>query len=141
MKKISIYTLLSSTILLSSACGPTTKPECSYPGSDNMAAPTWICDQSAIKGYSLTAIGIGEKSPAGPAFTKSEAMMDARLNLSKKASAQTKGVEKTTTKSSKNDRWSTVKKSRLSAKLVNKLIKVHTAPDGRVFVLLGIPNK
>jgi len=136
MKK-SLYVLLGFVALTLSACGGAKKASCYFPGGKEMAAPNWICNPS-VPGYAITAIGKAEKSMAGPRMAEQEAMMDAREKLAKKASAKAKGISKTESKSTKKDRWSTVKHQSMNARVKTKVLKIKMAPDGSLYVLMGI---
>ena len=57
------------------------KPEaCVFPDAPKHTAPAWVCD-TPVEGLAVSAVGSHEKSAAGPAFMKDQAVASARVNL------------------------------------------------------------
>ena len=57
------------------------KPEaCVFPDAPKHTAPAWVCD-TPVEGLAVSAVGAHEKSAAGPAFMKDQAVASARVNL------------------------------------------------------------
>jgi LPP20 lipoprotein len=54
--------------------------ECAYPDVPGAAAPLWICD-APVEGVAVGAMGSHEKSGAGVAFSRDQAVASARFRL------------------------------------------------------------
>lgn len=121
------------------------RPECVFPDSPNEAAPNWVCDEP-IGGVSVSAVGAYEKSAAGVAFQKDQAIAAARVQLAQtfktrvsnmiKQYAETTGAGSSETVDRVN---SSVSKLITSETLAGTRAYRSTASSkGTVYVLVGL---
>jgi len=162
MKKLSIMTALSATILLS-ACGsepakPAAKPaaqpvaaapvyDCVFPNT-NQPAPGWICDEP-VPGIAVSAVGIAEPSKAGISYMKDMAAADARGRLAEQMKVKvakmvkkylgTTGVASTETLDAAAS--STIKTISSQTLVGSKVYKTRTGPNGKLYALVGMDTK
>lgn len=147
------YVFFSCVLALGlAACGSTpaketAKPkvaDCVFPNTQE-AAPGWICDEP-VDGVEISAVGTAEKSAAGLDFMKQMAATSARVQLAQRMKVQVQNMIKQyveTTGASKDetvDKVNTsVTKQITDETLVGtKVFKSRIAPDGTIYVLVGL---
>lgn len=140
--------LISAVILSLAACSTPVKSdkvaECVFPGSSS-AAPLWVCD-APVEGMTVGAVGSAAKSEAGISFMKQMATTDARVQLAQSMKVQVQNMIKqyveTTGAASKEtvDRVNTSVTKQITDQTLQgtKLIRSIVAPDGAVYVLVGL---
>ncbi len=149
MSKITNGFLISFVALGVAACA--TQPtkagkvsECVFPGSDK-PAPLWVCD-APVEGMAVGAVGSSPKSDAGTAFMKQMAATDARVQLAQNMKVQVQSMIKqyaeTTGAASKEtvDRVNISVAKQITVQIMQsaKIFKNIVAPDGTMFVLVGL---
>jgi len=120
-------------------------PECVWPDSPSVAAPSWICDV-AVEGIALGAPGSAGKTAAGYEFQKQMAATAARVQLAQRTQVRVANMVKqyaevTGTGSSETvDLVNTsVTKQITDQTLVgSRIYRSTTSPAGTVWVLMGI---
>jgi len=146
-KSIVTATLLATAATLfgcSSAPEKQVVTECYFPGTKD-EAPLWVCDQP-IEGVEVSAVGSAQKSAAGQGFMKQMAATEARVQLAQsmqvhvtnmiKQFAETTGAADDETVDRVN---TSVTKQITDQTLVGtKIFRSITAPDGTMYVLLGL---
>jgi hypothetical protein len=122
------------------------KPEaCVFPDAPKHTAPAWVCD-TPVEGLAVSAVGAHEKSAAGPAFMKDQAVASARVNLAQqmrvhvanmvKQYAETTGAASSETVDKVNTNVSKL----ITAETItgSKLLRSVTSPNGAIYVLVGL---
>lgn len=153
MKKSMLrYSVMAAGMALLVGCGGGDKKEvvhdCVYPSMPDRPAPGWICDQP-VDGVEVSAVGSAQKSAAGPAFMKQMAATRARVELAQrmkvhvanmvKQYAETTGAGTTETVDMVNT--SVTKQITKETLTGTKIWRTHTAPDGTLYVLIGLDDK
>ncbi len=118
--------------------------DCTFPGT-NDAAPGWICDEP-VEGLTVSAVGSATKSAAGPGFMKQMAAADARVQLAQNMKVQVRNMIKQFVETTGAADAETVDRVNTSvSKLITdetltgtRIYKSRTAPDGTLFVLVGL---
>ena len=150
LKKISLITVIAAAVMLSACSSTGVKNKfanCVYPGT-NTEAPGWICDEP-VDGVSVSATGSAEHSLAGHEFMKQMAETAGRVQLAQqmkihvanmiKQYAETTGAGKSETVDKVN---TSVTKQITDASLVgSRIYNERTAPDGTLYVLMGLDAK
>jgi hypothetical protein len=123
---------------------PAPVAECVFPNSEK-AAPLWVCD-GPVEGMAVGATGSSPKSAAGIDFMKQQAATSARVRLAQqmkvhvansiKQYAETTGVGDTETVDKVNT--STTKQITDQTLIGTKLYRSAQAPDGTMYVLVGV---
>jgi hypothetical protein len=148
------YVLLSAVTLIGFAgcsSAPATPAklapvaECTFPNSGGTPAPVWVCD-GPVEGMAVGAVGSAAKSDAGIAFMKQMAATDARVQLAQNMKVQVQNMIKqyaeTTGAGSKEtvDRVNTSVTKQITDQSLTgtKIFRSITAPDGTLFVLVGL---
>ncbi|MEY4765515.1 MAG: hypothetical protein RI907_2188 [Pseudomonadota bacterium] len=140
----------SVTLLAVALAGCGSKPkdvvtECAYPDAPDTSAPLWICD-APVEGVAVGAMGSHEKSAAGVAFARDQAVASARFRLAQnmrtyvtgmvKQFAETTGavgqetVDRTNTSVTKQVTDETISGS--------KVFRSATSPKGTFYVYVGM---
>lgn len=120
--------------------------ECNFPNTREVA-PGWVCDEP-VAGM-VTAVGSAHKSDAGFGFMKQMAATEARVQLAQMIRVQVQNMIKryaeTTGSASKEtvDRVNTSVTKQITDETLQgtKILKSTTAPDGAVYVLVGIDEE
>ena len=153
MSKLSNLLICSALALGLAACesnpskeAPKSKvvADCVFPNTQE-PAPGWVCDEP-VDGVSVSAVGSAEKSGAGIDFMKQMAATSARVQLAQrmrvhvansiKQFAETTGAGKDETVDKVN---TSVTKQITDETLVGtKIFKSRAAPDGTMYVLVGL---
>lgn len=134
--------------LMLSGCGSRPKDvvsECAFPDAPDTSAPLWICD-APVEGVAVGAMGSHEKSAAGVAFSRDQAVASARFRLAQnmrtfvtgmiKQFAETTGgvgqetVDRTNTSVTKQVTEETISGS--------KVFRSATSPKGTFYVYVGM---
>ncbi len=68
-------------------------PDCTFPDSPSLAAPTWVCDMP-VEGVEVSAVGMFRKTKAGPQFQKTQATAAARNMLAAQMKVHVKQLVK-----------------------------------------------
>jgi len=147
-KKLNLL-LISAVALGLAACAATpakkeVAAECVFPNSDK-AAPLWVCD-GPVEGVSVAATGSFPKSAAGIDFMKQQAATSARVKLAQqmkthvqnsiKQYAETTGAGD---KETVDQVYTATTKQITDQTLVGtKIFRSAQAPDGSIFVLIGM---
>jgi hypothetical protein len=140
--------LASAVTLALAACSTPSPPakvyECVFPGTDK-EAPVWVCD-APVEGMSVGAVGSAHKSDAGLSFMKQMAATDARVQLAQRVKVQVANMIKQYTETTGTGTKETV--DRVNASVTKqitdaslegtKIFRSITAPDGTIFVLVGL---
>lgn len=146
-KKLNMF-LISAVVMGVAACTTPAKKEvvseCVFPGTST-AAPLWVCD-APVEGMSVGAVGSAAKSEAGVSFMKQMAATDARVQLAQNMKIQVQNMIKqyaeTTGAGSAEtvDRVNTSVTKQITDQTLQgtKVIRSITAPDGTMFVLVGL---
>jgi len=153
MKKLTYFAAISSLALLT-ACSSSPKkdtskakaPECVFPNT-TAVAPGWVCDEP-VPGLEVTAVGVAVATKAGISYQKDMAALDARGRLAEQMKVRVNKMVKSyvgTTGGSETETLdaaaSSTAKSITSQDLVgSKIYKSRTAPDGTLFVLVGVDS-
>jgi len=147
MNKISNLMLATVVTFGIAACSSVPKVavvDCVFPGSDK-AAPGWVCDQP-VEGMTVGAVGSAQKSSAGISFMKQMAATDARVQLAQSMKVQVQNMIKqfaeTTGAADQEtvDRVNTSVTKQITDQSLQgtKMFRSITAPDGMMFVLVGL---
>ncbi len=147
MNKISNLMLATVVTLGVAACSSAPKmdmAECVFPGSEK-PAPIWVCD-APVEGMTVGAVGSAQKSAAGVSFMKQMAATDARVQLAQSMKAQVQNMIKqyveTTGAADQEtvDRVNTSVTKQITDQTLQgtKIFRSITAPDGTMFVLVGL---
>ncbi len=147
MNKISNLMLATVVTLGVAACSSAPKmdmAECVFPGSEK-PAPNWVCD-APVEGMTVGAVGSAQKSAAGVSFMKQMAATDARVQLAQSMKAQVQNMIKqyveTTGAADQEtvDRVNTSVTKQITDQTLQgtKIFRSITAPDGTMFVLVGL---
>ena len=146
-KKLNML-LVSAVILGVTACAGTPKKdviaECVFPNSDK-AAPLWVCD-GPVEGVAIGATGSSPKSGAGIDFMKQQAATSARVRLAQQMKVQVQNSIKQYVETTGIGDAETVDKVLTSTTkqitdetlVGTKTYRSAVAPDGAVYVLVGI---
>lgn len=146
-KKLNMF-LISAVVMGVAACSTPAKKEvvaeCVFPGTST-AAPLWVCD-APVEGMSVGAVGSAAKSDAGVSFMKQMAATDARVQLAQNMKVQVQNMIKqyaeTTGAGSAEtvDRVNTSVTKQITDQTLQgtKVFRSITAPDGTMFVLVGL---
>ncbi|MBI5329797.1 MAG: LPP20 family lipoprotein [Betaproteobacteria bacterium] len=105
------------------------RPDCTFPDSPSEAAPAWVCD-APVEGVSVSAVGMHEKSGAGPQFMKDQAAAAARVTLAQQMKVKVTNMVKQYVETTGAAASETVDKVNTS---VSKLITTETIEGSRVF--------
>jgi hypothetical protein len=145
----STYILLSAVVAIGLAgCAGKKKKEevaeCLYEGTTTKA-PGWICDEP-VPGVPVSAVGSAEKSDAGLSFMKQMAATQARVQLAQQMKVQVSNMIKQfveTTGAANNEtvdrvNGSVTKQITDQSLVGTKILKSISAPNGRVYVLVGL---
>lgn len=133
-----------TSVLIMAGCAGTYDDRCKFPGTDELA-PGWVCDEP-VDGWAVTASGAGEKTAAGYDFQKQMAMTAARTALAQQVKVHVGNMVKQFAEVTGAADSETVDQARtLTTKQItdqslvgSKVVKSAQAPDGRLFVLMGI---
>jgi len=147
MNKITNLMLATVVTIGVAACSSAPKmevAECVFPGTDK-AAPIWVCD-APVEGMTVGAVGSAQKSAAGVSFMKQMAATDARVQLAQSMKAQVQNMIKqyveTTGAADQEtvDRVNTSVTKQITDQSLQgtKIFRSITAPDGTMFVLVGL---
>lgn len=137
--------LLGSVVAIGlAACSSKPAEECKFPGTKE-EAPLWVCD-APVEGVLVSAVGSAEKSAAGLEFNKQMAATAARVRLAQNVRVHVTNMIKqyaeSTGAGSKEavDKVNTsVTKQITDETLVGtKIIRSAQAPDGTLYVLVGL---
>ncbi|MDH5302161.1 MAG: LPP20 family lipoprotein [Gammaproteobacteria bacterium] len=150
MKKLIALSLLLGVAVTLAGCGgkpvreADIEPDCVFPNTKE-AAPGWVCDEP-VAGLEVQAVGVAEATNAGISFQKDMAAADARGRLAEQFKTRvekmvkkylgTTGVGVTeTVDAAASSTLKTITDQTLQG---SKVYKSRTAPDGRLFVLMGL---
>jgi hypothetical protein len=152
MSKLSNLLLCSVVSLGLAACGSNPQKEapkvkvadCVFPNTQE-AAPGWICDEP-VEGVEVSAVGTAEKTAAGLDFMKNMAATSARVQLAQRMKVQVQNMVKQyaeTTGAGKDetvDKVNTAVTKQITDQTLvgTKIYKSRTAPDGSLYVLVGL---
>ncbi len=150
-QKLGFFAATGSVALLVLAltgCGSKPKDvvsECAYPDAPDASAPLWICD-APVEGVAVGAMGSHEKSAAGVAFARDQAVASARFRLAqnlrtyvtgmiKQAAETTGGVGQETV-----DRTNTSVTKQVTEETItgSKVVRSATSPKGTFYVYVGM---
>ncbi|MDH4190430.1 MAG: LPP20 family lipoprotein [Betaproteobacteria bacterium] len=118
--------------------------ECTFPGSTT-EAPGWVCDQP-VPGVAVGAVGSAAKSGAGMSFMREMAGTSARAELARQMKVTVQGMIKQYAETTGAGDSETVDKVNTSVtkQITNeslsgsKIMRSIQAPDGTLFVLVGV---
>ena len=145
--------LFAAATLCATACTTVAPPvkifksaECVFPSTDK-EAPPWVCDVP-VEGMKIGAVGSAPKSEAGLDFMKQMAATSARTQLAQIIKVQVQNMIKqyaeTTGAASKEsvDRVNTLVTKQITNETLTgtKILRSIVAPDGSVFVLVGLDD-
>jgi len=150
MKKILISSLIVSTLMFV-GCGSSNAPtpkiafQCQI---DGVNAPNWVCDGGANMEGGVFAVGSAEKSPLGIGFQRTEAVAQARDELSRELNVKVKNMFKSymsstgTGNTQTAERVATSVSKQLTSQVLtgSKLLKTWISPKGTMYVLVGMQN-
>ena len=152
MSKLPSLLLVSIIALSLTACGSTPPKEapkakvadCVFPGTSE-AAPGWICDEP-VEGIEVSAVGVAEATQAGESFQKQMAATAARVQLAQNMKVHVTNMIKQyveTTGAAKDetvDRVNTSVTKQITDEMLvgSKVFKSRVAPNGKMYVLVGI---
>ena len=152
-RKLSISIMLALAAATLSACSSAPKTpqlsidQCRFPGTST-EAPGWVCDEP-VPGWTVTAPGSAELTSAGLSFQRQMAMTDARVQLAQqmkvhvtnmiKQFAETTGAGDAESLDKVNT--SVTKQITDQTLIGTQAIRSVTAPNGRLFVLVGLNDK
>lgn len=130
------------------ASAPEKQPmaDCTFPGTSD-EAPGWICDEP-VEGLTVSSVGSATKSAAGPGFMKQMAAADARVQLAQNMKVQVQNMVKQFVETTGAADDETVDRVNTSvSKLITdetlvgtRIYKSRSAPDGTLFVLVGLDS-
>jgi hypothetical protein len=147
---LSILVALAATL---SACSSAPKPtqlsidQCRFPGTDR-EAPGWVCDEP-VPGWTVTAPGSAELTSAGLSFQRQMAMTDARVQLAQQMKIHVTNMIKQFAETTGSgdaeslDKVNTSVTKQITDQTLSgtQAIRSVTAPNGRLFVLVGLNDK
>lgn len=118
--------------------------DCYFPNTKK-TAPLWVCD-APVEGMAISAVGTAAKSDAGIGFMKQMAATEARVQLAQIMKVQVQNMIKqyaeTTGAASREtvDRVNTVVTKQITDQSLQgtKIFRTEYAPDGSIFVLVGL---
>jgi hypothetical protein len=119
--------------------------ECVFPDSPKQEAPLWVCD-APVEGVAVSAVGMHDKSAAGPAFMKEQAAASARVALAQQMKVTVGNmvkqyVETTGAASSETvDRVNTSVSKLITSETItgSRVFRSVTSPNGAIYVLVGL---
>lgn len=121
--------------------------QCNFPNT-KVKAPDWVCDKP-VAGWAVTAPGTAAKTAAGYSFQKQMAMTDARVQLAQQVKIQVSNMVKQFAETTGTGDRETV--DRVNASVTrqitdqslsgSKAVVSVTAPDGSLWVLVGLDQK
>ncbi len=121
-------------------------PDCTYPDSPEVAAPSWVCD-APVEGVEVSAVGSFRATKAGPAFQKTQATAAARNALAASMKVHVKQLVKNYVESTGvgDDETVDAVSSDVSKQVTNetlygtKVFRTITNPQTRtMYVLVGM---
>lgn len=136
---------LLAVVLAACSSGPK-EPDCYFPNSRNKdKAPAWVCD-APVAGVAVSAVGSAPKSAAGLDFMKQMAATSARVQLAQNLRVQVQNMIRQYAETTGAGRAETVDQVNASVtkQITNetlagtKIVRSITAPDGAVYVLVGL---
>lgn len=144
-KLTTISLIILSGALASCSSTPEKGISCVFPDAPKTNAPSWVCSEH-LDGYSLTSVGVSEKSIAGYNFMKQMAATSARVSLAQILKVQvqnmmTQYVATTGSADSETlDKTSTsVTKLITDNSLVgSRIVTSVTSPKGSLYVIVAI---
>lgn len=142
--------IFAATAIFLAGCAtppPAPAPVAAAPEACNKfpGAPGWVCDEP-VEGLDFSAVGSAAKTEAGPGFMKQMAATDARVQLAQQLKVEVKNMIKqfveTTGAGGKEtvDRVNTSVTKQITNETLqgSKIYKSTTAPDGTLYVLVGV---
>lgn len=131
---------------LAGCSGTPKEPDCYFPNSGNKEkAPAWVCD-APVAGVAVGAVGSAPKSAAGLDFMKQMAATSARVQLAQNLRVQVQNMIRQYAETTGAGRAETVDlvNASVTKQITNetlagtKIVRSATAPDGTVYVLVGL---
>ena len=148
MKKINLKMAVLGGILATGAFMLTGCGQQPQPKLNGEKVPAWVFNGGAKMKKGIFAVGSAEKSPLGINFQRKEAMANARDELARQISIKVENMFKSYMSSTGTgddqtaERVATDVSKQLSKAVLehSKLLKTFIAPNGTMFVLVGMPN-
>lgn len=120
-------------------------PECVWPDSPTVAAPSWVCDVP-VEGIAVGAPGSAQKTAAGYEFQKQMAATAARVQLAQRTQVRVANMVKQYAEVTGSGSTETVDMVNTSVTkqitdqtlIGSRIYRSTTSPAGTVWVLMGI---
>jgi hypothetical protein len=150
--KLSISMVMALVAILSGCAGapkpsPLSIDQCRFPGTQT-EAPGWVCDEP-VPGWTVTAPGSAELTNAGLSFQRQMAMTDGRVQLAQQMKVHVTNMIKQFAETTGGgdaeslDQVNTSVSKQITDQVLSgtRAIRSVTAPNGRLFVLVGLDDK
>lgn len=145
--------MIMGLLAVLSGCAGAPKPSplsieaCRFPGTQ-VESPGWVCDEP-VPGWAVTAPGSAELTSAGLSFQRQMAMTDARVQLAQQMKIHVTNMVKQFAETTGGgdaeslDKVNTSVSKQITDQVLSgtRAIRSVTAPDGRLFVLVGLDDK
>lgn len=144
---IAVLAILSGCASDGPKPAPLSLDQCRFPGTTT-EAPGWVCDEP-VAGWAVTAPGSAEVTAAGLSFQRQMAMTDARVQLAQQMKVHVTNMIKQFAETTGSgdaeslDKVNTSVSKQITDQVLSgtRAIRSVTAPNGRLFVLVGLDDK